>query len=94
MGDWIGGTSPQLYNEKRQEVELLTAQEREALAVSGRLANMMARIIEAGNSPTIDQDKMEMVFLIHNIQHFIMAQAAARAYPDEFRLLGGVIPNG
>lgn len=71
---------------------LLTADEREALALSGRLANLVGKIIRAGGGPTVDTDWSEAAQAIHVVQHMIGAQSAARAYPYEYRLLGSTIP--
>lgn len=70
---------------------LLTVDEREALELSGRLANVCRRII--GDGSQAEHDWAEMAHRIHAVQHSIMAQAAARAYPSEFRLLGGTIAD-
>lgn len=69
------------------ESDLLTVEEREALDLSGKLANLCRRIV--GSGPQADHDWNELAARIHAVQHTIMAQAAARAYPQEFRLLGG-----
>ena len=69
--------------------DLLTDDEREALRLSGQLANACRKVI--GDGPNANHDWAEMAAHIHNIQHALMSQAAARAYPTEFRLLGGSI---
>jgi hypothetical protein len=66
---------------------LLTADEHEAIDLTGRLANLMDRIVGEGQTRTADLN--EVVQRIQAIQHMILAQAAARAYPDRYRLLGG-----
>jgi hypothetical protein len=43
-----------------------------------------------GPGPTRATDLAEVRSIIHGLQEKVMAQAAARAYPDEFRLLGDV----
>jgi hypothetical protein len=68
---------------------LLTADELRALDLTGELAVVLARIPVYG--PTRDGDLRELVAHVHGLQHTIMAQAAARAYPKRFRLLGGVV---
>lgn len=68
---------------------LLTDHERLAIMHLTQFENLMPVIIAFG--PTRQQDSREMVDKIHGLQHMIMAQAAARAYPDEFRLLGSVV---
>lgn len=70
-------------------MNLLTDQERELLALTGQVADQFARVI--GDGPSRDGDVTEAVFHVHALQNMILAQAAARAYPDEFRLLGGVV---
>lgn len=67
---------------------LLSDLEIQALRMSGELANLLARII--GDGSTREGDWREAVSKIHDIQHMIAAQAAARAFPNEFRLLGEV----
>ncbi len=66
--------------------ELLTEVEHEALALSGQLANKLRSII--GSGPCADADWTEAAQMIHGIQAFVMSQAAARAYPDRYRLHG------
>ena len=41
-----------------------------------------------GNEHPKIQDKAEFCFHIHALQNMVLSQAAARAYPDEYRLLG------
>lgn len=69
----------------------LTADEIEAMDLTARLANICVVIV--GSGPTRQGDLNELITHIHNIQHAIMAQAAARAHPDRFRLLGQVISD-
>lgn len=66
--------------------EFLTVEEHEALALSGQLAGLCRRII--GNGPQANNDATELVLHIHGVQHMILRNAAARAYPDLYRLLG------
>lgn len=67
----------------------LTPDEHHAIDVTVELVNTLGRVV--GEGPTRMQDLTEMVDKIHQIQHTVMAQAAARAYPGTFRLLGEVI---
>ena len=67
---------------------LLTPAEHAALDITRMLAASMATIV-ADNSPFTRADWAEFSTHLHAIQHMIMAQAAARAYPDKYRLLGG-----
>lgn len=70
---------------------LLTADEHEAMALSGKLAGVIRRII--GNGQQAENDWSEAAQRIHAIQHMVLAQAAARAYPDLYRPLGGTIDD-
>jgi hypothetical protein len=65
---------------------LLTDDELQAMDISAELANLVGRIV--GDGRTRQADLREAVHHIHALQHSIMAQAAARAYPKKFRLLG------
>jgi hypothetical protein len=69
--------------------ELLTAEEHEALQVSARLANLLRQII--GDGPQASHDWNEAAQRIHAVQHMILAQAAARAYPEKYRGLGNFV---
>lgn len=68
------------------ECTLLTDDEHEVLRLSGELASKARRII--GNGPQANNDGQELVIHIHGVQHMILRNAAARAYPDLYRLLG------
>lgn len=69
------------------EQALLTTDEFEAMALTGQLANKLRAVI--GTGPQAANDWAEAAQHIHGIQHMLMAQAAARAYPLDFRPLGG-----
>lgn len=70
--------------------DLLTPTELEAMDASARLANLLRLVI--GDGPQASNDWAEAAQHIHCIQNMVMAQAAARAYPERFRLLGGGRP--
>lgn len=70
-------------------MELLTEKEYEAVRVATKLWNLYKDIV--GNGVTRTNDLNEFALHIHAIQQAILTQAAARAYPTEFRLLGEVI---
>jgi hypothetical protein len=70
--------------------DLLTDAERRAMELTTQLVNLVARAV-IGDGETRTQDINEFVRHVHGIQHMIMAQAAARAYPGEYRLLGGTV---
>lgn len=65
---------------------MLTPDELRALDLITDVANMMGRIV--GDGPMRDYDMNELALHIHALQRDIMKQAAARAYPSKFRLLG------
>lgn len=71
---------------------LLTDLELEAMTLTGTLANLLRRII--GDGPTAEHDWAETAADVHRLQQRIMSQAAARAYPDKFRLMGGSFRAG
>lgn len=68
---------------------LLTNEERKAVELIGQVACLLSDII--GTGPTSQQDADEIIIHIHAIQRSILAQAAGRAYPDDYRLLGETV---
>lgn len=72
---------------------ILTQAEHRAMDLTATLWNVLASEI-IGKGHTARQDLAELAADIHRIQHRIMAQAAARAYPDRYRLLGGELEAG
>lgn len=70
--------------------DALTSAERRAIRVAGELFSLIRDEI-CGDGPTRDADLAELTADIHRMQHLVMAQAAARVYPGEFRLMGEVI---
>ena len=69
--------------------ELLTPLELKVSADLGQVWNDLCQIVDGG--ATRDADLNEAVHHIHALQKMVMGQAAARAYPSTFRLLGGVL---
>lgn len=67
--------------------ELLTPAEHDAVAMAGELWNLLTGIV--GDGPAREGDLRELIAPIHEIQRAVLKQAAARAYPDLYRLLGG-----
>lgn len=63
--------------------------ELEAIRLSADLMGVLAKVV--GNGPTRGADLQEFATHIHGIQHAVMSQAAARAHPEIFRILGGTI---
>jgi hypothetical protein len=68
-------------NDALSEIEL------EALDHLGKAAGLIRKAI--GGGPCADSDWREAAHMIHNLQAFVMSQAAVRAYPERFRPLGG-----
>lgn len=68
---------------------LLTEVEHEAMRLTADLANALRRIITDGDGGQAANDWSEAAHLIHSVQNMILAQAAARAYPNLYRPLGG-----
>ena len=66
--------------------KLLTENEHEAVELSAQLYNLIKKIIGDGSDSKDDIQEMELY--IHLIQNMILSQAAARAYPKMYRLLG------
>lgn len=69
--------------------EPLTAAEVDVVVTLGKVWNEMCTIV--GHGPTRDADLNEIVAHIHALQRTVLGQAAARMYPDQFRLLGEVL---
>lgn len=68
--------------------EPLTQHEHRAMELTAELWNLICQeIAQDGRSRTGDLG--EIANHIHGIQRAILAQAAARAYPDRYRLMGG-----
>jgi hypothetical protein len=64
--------------------DLLTAAEREVLAVLGDVARQLRAVAGGPGSA----DWLEAVPHLHALEQMVMGQAAARAYPQLYRLLG------
>jgi hypothetical protein len=68
------------------QVGILTADEHRAMELTAELWDAVAGL--AGEGSPRNSDLAELRQHIHAVQHTILAQAAARAYPDRYRLLG------
>lgn len=68
----------------------LTDAEHRAMALTADLWNLLAREV-VGYNTSRGGDLRELGAHIHAIQHAVLSQAAARAYPDRYRLLGEVL---
>lgn len=67
--------------------ELLTSAEKAVVKALGECASSYKHeILEPG--PSFDRDLSEFMGHIHDLQWRILAQAAARTYPDDYRLQG------
>lgn len=67
--------------------EYLTEHEHRAMQLTAELWNLLGEHVVA-NGPARPGDMRDFAAHIHAIQHAILSQAAARAYPDRYRLLG------
>jgi hypothetical protein len=65
----------------------LTAAEHDVIKALGDVWGDICKVV--GTGPSRSADLSEVVFHVHALQHFVMAQAAARTYPDLYRLAGG-----
>lgn len=65
---------------------MLTGDEQRALHALANVAGLLAVIV--GRGPTRRADLAELYGHVHALQQAVMSQAAARAYPEQFRLLG------
>lgn len=70
----------------------LTEPERRVVALLGEAYTLLDEQV-VGDGPTRAGDLLEARGHVHALQHAVMAQAAGRAYPAEFRLLGGVVED-
>lgn len=70
-------------------MEALTKEELSALDLTARLMGKFNKIV--GKGRTRSADLGEVVVHIHALQNMILSQAAGRAYPERFRLLGEVV---
>lgn len=71
--------------------ELLTDDEHRLLDLTGELWRVLCAVV--GNEPSRAVDLAEAAAHVHAIQNMVLAQAAARAYPDRYRLLGGQLTS-
>ncbi len=71
--------------------ELLTGAEHEVVELLGQAASSFAVNVVDFNPATRAADIDEFCSRIHDLQARVMAQAAARAYPDRYRRSGTVL---
>lgn len=70
--------------------DLMTQEEHDCMTVSAELAELLRKVI--GDGRQTEHDWAEAAAHIHAIQRMVMSQAAARAFPDLYRLLGRTLP--
>ena len=73
-----------------QADELLTPDEHGLVTLLGEAAVLYQKRVVA-NGRTREYDCAEFISRIHDLQHAVMAQAAARAYPHLYRVAGGTV---
>lgn len=72
--------------------ESLTQKEQTTVQMLGKIYTLIVEIIQEGRAPeVVEGDKAEAAFYIHGLQNMILAQAAARDYPTQFRTMGSRI---
>ncbi len=64
----------------------MTEKEHQAVRMAADLYNLLHDIV--GTDLSREADMKELATHIHAIQNAVLAQAAARAYPSKYRLLG------
>lgn len=74
-----------------EDTSILTHDEMDAIQMLGDVYGLLTRIVSDG--PCRTQDLTEMASKIHDLQHAVMANAAARYYPDKYRIRGGTPPD-
>lgn len=67
----------------------LTDTEHQVMDLTSQLWSALCSV--TGNGRTRGEDLHEASLHIHALQNMVLAQAAARAYPDRYRLLGHTI---
>jgi uncharacterized Zn finger protein (UPF0148 family) len=81
------GTRHTEQTAQHELTKLLTPVEHGAIDMAGELMGLLSDI--AADGPARAGDLAEVASHIHGIQRAVLKQAAARAYPDRYRLLGG-----
>lgn len=73
------------YVEYIDKNRLMTEKEHALVTLLGEAASIYCKDV-AGEE--YEWDQMEFVDKIHQLQHSVMSQAAARAFPEKYRLQG------
>ena len=68
------------------DMKLMTDDEHKFMRLTGEVASLGNRII--GDGPQAEDDWAELAHRIHGVQHMVLRQCAARAYPTRYRQLG------
>lgn len=71
--------------------DLMTEAEHRAMELTVELTNVVCQEV-IGDGASRSGDVREFVAAVHVIQRMIKGQAAGRAYPDRYRLLGRTLP--
>lgn len=88
-GKWdVRGAFGRDPEEGAAPVGYLTPEEHRVMDMTADLANALYRLIDGTDEGLVSRDWNEAVLPLHAIQHTVLAQAAARAYPERYRLLG------
>ena len=67
----------------------MTAEEHEAMDAIGRAHAAICKVIRQGGDEAVENaDINEAVLHVHALQQMVLSNAAARTYPDRYRLLG------
>ena len=61
------------------------------MRMTAELFNHMSQNVIGSNEVARNADMPELAMHIHDLQRMIMSQAACRAFPNQYRLLGEVI---
>jgi hypothetical protein len=69
----------------------LTQQEKVVIAMAGSIMSRVSDIV--GDDRSRSGDLREILGAVHLIQNTILAQAAGRLYPDQYRLLGETLQD-
>lgn len=69
--------------------DFLTDDERRVIDLLAEAAELFGEIV--GDGETREADLAEIAAHIHALQNAVLAQAAARLYPNDYRLMGDVV---
>lgn len=81
------GTRHAEQTAQHELTRLMTPVEHDAIQKAGDLMGILSSI--AADGPARPGDLAEVASHVHGIQRAVLKQAAARAYPDRYRVLGG-----